>query len=343
MNTVIRTALASFGMSGAVFHAPLLKVHPGFKITKVLERTKSLAALSCPDAETVRAYNYILNARDVDLVIVNTPDRLHFPMAKQALEAGKHVVVEKPFTQTAAEADELIHIAASKGLILTVFQNRRWDGDFLTVRKIVETGMLGRLVEFEARFDRYRNYIQPNTWKEDGAINSGVLYNLGSHMIDQAVTLFGMPESVSARTDVFRDGGAATDFYDVRFRYPGLAVTLKCSYLVREPGPRYSLHGTLGSFHKYGIDPQEERLKRGENPDAPNWGQEAPEHWGKINTDINGLHICGTVETLPGNYLAFYDNVYDALVNNAPLSVEPRLCRNVISILEKISGKRQER
>ena len=343
MSKIIRTALASFGMSGMVFHGPLLSVNRNYRLCKVLERTKSLSAGFYPEAKIVRSFSDILDDPDIDLVIVNTPDFLHYEMCKQALLAGKHVVVEKPFTQHVNEAIELIGLARKEGLVLTVFQNRRLDGDFLTVRKVVEEKMLGRLVEVESHFDRYRNYVKPGTWKEAGNERIGVLYNLGSHMIDQALVLFGMPESVYAHLDILREGGTVTDYYDIRMQYKRFSVILKSSYLVRDPGPRYSLHGTLGSFHKWGIDPQENDLKSGRLPDVPGWGSEPSSLWGQINTEQNGLHISGKIETIPGNYSAFYQNLYEVLTNTAELMVKPEQSLDGLVILEACLRSNREK
>ena len=200
MDRPILTAISSFGMSGLVFHGPSLKVLSQFKIHKILERTKNISALRYPEATIVRSYQEIINDRDIELVIVNTPDFLHFDMAMQAIEAGKHVVVEKPFTKNSWEAIELINLAKKHGVVLTVYQNRRLDGGFLTVKKVVEEKLLGRLVEFEAHYDRFRNYIREGSWKEDGEARTGVLFNLGSHIVDQTVVLFGIPLAVTATT-----------------------------------------------------------------------------------------------------------------------------------------------
>lgn len=332
---VIRTAIASFGMSGLVFHGPLLRINPGFRVCKILERTKEVSAKLFPEATIVRSYDEILNDPGIDLIIINTPDELHYRMCKQALKAGKHAVVEKPFTRLISHANELIELAKVKGLMLTVFQNRRWDGDFMTVKKLIEGKRLGKLVEFESHFDRYRNFIQPNTWKEDEVNErNGVLFNLGSHMVDQVLVLFGMPQAVTAHLSVVREGGKVSDYYDLRLHYPGLSAILKCSYLVREPGPRYSLHGTLGSFHKWGIDPQEEALKIGKLPAVQGWGTESPAEWGHLGTAIDGLYFNGKVETLAGNYNLFYQNIYDVLVNGAELAVKPEESRDCLIVLE---------
>ncbi|RKD89922.1 Gfo/Idh/MocA family oxidoreductase [Mangrovibacterium diazotrophicum] len=334
MIQTIQTAIASFGMSGLVFHGPSLKANPGFQISKILERSKNLSAANCPEATIVRDFSEILDDQSIELVIVNTPDYLHYDMCKQALLAGKHVVVEKPFTQTVAQANELIALAKEKGLVLTVYQNRRWDGDFLTVKKLLEEQALGRLVEFESHFDRYRNFIQPDTWKEEGIDRVGVLYNLGSHMVDQVLNLFGMPKGVTAHLATLRTNGRVPDYYDIRLQYDVFAALLKSSYLVREPGPRYSLHGTLGSFQKWGIDPQEEALKAGKLPGGPDWGKEPQDLWGLLHTEKDGQVIREHTETIPGNYPMFYKNLYEAIVNGADLLVKPEESRDCLKVLE---------
>ena len=334
MTKSIVTGMASFGMSGQVFHGPSLKTNPHFRLKSVVERSKELSRRNYPEATIVRCFDDLLNDTEIELVIVNAPDHLHYQMTKAALEAGKHVVVEKPFTRTLDEADELIALAAEKQRLLTVYQNRRWDGDFLTVKKILESGWLGRLVEFESHFDRYRNFIQPGTWKEEGDERAGVLYNLGSHMIDQALVLLGRPEAVTAHLNMVRTGGRVTDYYDIRLHYADFAALIKCSYLVRESGPRYTLHGTHGSFLKWGIDPQEEALKGGQWPGTPSWGTEPEQCWGLLNTEKDGLHYQGKVETLAGDYPAFYRNVYEAIAEGAELLVKPEEVRLTQYVLE---------
>lgn len=338
-NQPIATAILSYGMSGEVFHAPLLEAHPGFNLSLIVQRKSTHASLRYRHVRIVTSVEEAIQDSSIELIIVNTPNDTHLDFATKALEAGKHVVIEKPFTVTAAEADQLIKLAKSKNRILTVFQNRRWDGDFLTVKKVVEEKLLGKLVEFEAHYDRFRNYVEPNTWKETEGKGTGIVYNLGSHMFDQIVTLFGLPKEVDARVGIQRPAGRVDDFYDVRLSYEGLHVIVKSSYLVREQGPRYILHGTEGSFVKYGIDPQEQALKEGKKPGGTNWGVEDKSTWGKINTTVNGLHVEGNVETLPGNYLAFYQNVYEAIRESKELIVKPEQARDVIALIEQIVQK----
>ncbi|RAW00047.1 Gfo/Idh/MocA family oxidoreductase [Pseudochryseolinea flava] len=332
--TAIKTALLSFGMSGEVFHGPLLRAHSGFDVTHILERTHQRSLKQFPAATIVRNIETIFNNNDIELIIVNTPNASHFDYAKAALEAGKHVVVEKPFSVTVEEADALIALAKVKGKVLTVFQNRRWDGDFLTVKKVVEGNLLGKIVEVETHYDRFRNYVEEGSWKEQRLEGTGILYNLGSHLLDQMIVLFGMPLSLDARMGIQRPQGQVDDYYDIRMQYKGFHTIIKSSYLVREQGPRYVLHGVEGSFVKYGIDPQEQALKDGLKPGSARWGHDEVSAWGKINTTTNGLHVEGKIETVAGDYLAFYENVYEAIRNGATLAVKPEESRDGIRLIE---------
>ncbi len=334
MEKTLNVALSAYGMSGEVFHAPLLTSHPGFKLTKVVERRSNKSSAAYPFVEVVRSFDDLLADPVIDVIVVNTPNSLHYEQASKALGAGKHVIVEKPFTVNSQEAKELIALATKHAKVLSVFQNRRLDGDFLTVKQVVANKLLGQLVDFEAHYDRFRNYVEADTWKEETGPGSGILYNLGSHMIDQALVLFGMPRSVTADIRIQRPGGKIDDSYDIRMNYDDLRVTLKSSYLVREPGPRYILHGTQGTFMKYGLDPQEEALKVGGKPTDKNWGVDLKPFWGTINTQINNLHMTGQIETLPGNYLQYYENVYQAIASGKPLAVQAQESMQGIQIIE---------
>jgi len=320
----IVAAMTSFGMSGLVFHGPLLDVHPGFHLKSVLQRTKDTAKEKYEHIEIVRTIEDLVQDSEVELVVVNATNDTHYQHARMALEAGKHVVIEKPMTNTIEEGKELLQLAMEKGLVLSVFQNRRWDSDFLTLRKIIDDGLLGRIVEFNGSWDRYRNYIQPNTWKEETGPGSGLLYNLGPHLIDQAIVLFGPPDAVSADIRSMRTDSRVDDFFEVYLQYDEVKVRMHSSYLVREPYPRFILHGTLGSFVKYGLDVQEAALKVGDLPGLPGWGVEEEALWGTLNTEINGEHVVKKVKSEPGNYLAFYDNIYEAISNGTKLDVTPQ-------------------
>ena len=280
------------------------------------------------------------------MIVVNTPDSTHYEYARLALEAGKHVIVEKPFTSTTEEGEELIALAAEKGLMLSVYQNRRWDADFQTVQEIISKGLLGRLVEYESTFARYRNFIKPNTWKETGESGGGLTYNLGSHLIDQAIRLFGMPEAVFADIATMRTHGKVDDYFMIRFLRPSLApdvrVMLKASYLMREAEPRFVLHGTLGSYVKHGVDKQEAALLRGEMPDQPHWGEETEEEWGLIHTEIDGEEICRKYPGISGNYGGFYQNIYEHLRLGEALQTGARDILNVIRVIEAAYRSQRE-
>jgi predicted dehydrogenase len=339
----IVTAIVSYGMSGSIFHAPLLHTHRGFLLKTIMQRKSRSALEKYPYVTIAGDYNELLSDNEIELVVVNTPDNMHFDFASRALEAGKHVIVEKPFTTCVKDGEKLIALADKKHRILSVFQNRRWDGDFLTVQKIIRNKTLGRLVEYEAHFDRYRNYIQ-DSWKEKPEFETGTLYNLGSHLIDQALVLFGLPEAVYADIRIMRTGGKVDDAFDLKLYYKDIKVTLKAGYLVREPGPKFMIHGTEGSFVKYGLDPQEEDLKQGRSPDETNWGSEPESEWGILNTNKDGIRVRTRIKTIPGCYIDYYTNIYDAIVKGSGLSVKPEEALNVVRIIEAAymsSDKRQ--
>lgn len=334
----IRTGLAAYGMSGQVFHAPFISANPHFELTAVTERNKELSRHKYPQARIVRSFDELIAMDELDLVVVNTPDSTHYDYARRALLAGKHVIVEKPFTTTTGEGRELVALAREQGLVLSVYQNRRWDCDFLTVQDILSKGLLGRLVEFESTFPRYRNYIKPNTWKETGESGGGLTYNLGAHLIDQAVQLFGMPRAVFADIATLRTGGKVDDYFIIHLlqpaRAPQLKVTLKASYLMCESEPRFVLHGTEGSYVKYGLDPQEADLTNGRLPDTPHWGEEDPAQWGILHTEREGVVSREAYPTLPGNYGAFYENIYQSICHGAPLQSDADGVIGVIRLIE---------
>ncbi|MCJ8164800.1 oxidoreductase [Pontibacter sp. E15-1] len=338
MERNIHIGLIGFGMSGQVFHAPFITNVPGLHLAKIRETRPENIALAqerYPQAEIVQDVKAIFEDAAIDLVVLATPNVSHLPLAREALNAGKHVVVEKPFTVTSAEADELTALAKSKGKLLTVYQNRRWDSDFKTIRKILDGNLLGHVVEYEAHFDRFRNFLKPNTWKEESAPGSGILYDLGSHLIDQALCLFGLPEEVSAELRTQRPNSQIVDNFQLMLHYPTLRVILKAGMLVREPGPRYTLHGDRGSFLKYGLDVQEAALKEGKAPKGTaDWGIEPEALWGTLNTTLHGLHFAGKLESETGDYTGFYENVYQAVTGTAELAVKPEEARNTIRVIE---------
>lgn len=334
----IKTGLAAFGMSGQIFHAPFISTNPGFELTAITERNKELSKTRYPKARIVRSFEELIAIDELELVVINTPDSTHYEYAQKALEAGKNVIVEKPFTTTVEQGQKLVNLAQSKGLAISVYQNRRWDSDFLTVQKILDNGLLGRLVEFESTFPRYRNFIKPGTWKETGELGGGLTYNLGAHVIDQAVQLFGVPDAVFADIDIIRTGGMVDDYFLIHLlrpsKAPQLKVILKSSYLMCEPEPRFVLHGTEGSFVKYGLDRQEADLNNGQIPGTPGWGVEDKNIWGILHTEKEGNIVRCKYPSLPGNYAGFYDNIYRHLRHGEPLLTDAADVLPVIQLIE---------
>ena len=334
----IKIGLAAYGMSGQIFHAPFISTNSHFELVAITERSKNLSWEKYPDVHVPRSFDELIDMNELDMVVVNTPDITHYDYAHRALEAGKHVIVEKPFTMTVAEGEKLVALAAEKGLILSVFQNRRWDGDFLTVKEILAKGLLGRLVEFESTFPRYRNSIRPNTWKETGESGGGLTYNLGSHIIDQAVQLFGMPDAVFADVATLRNGGMVDDYFIIHLlkpsQAPNIRITLKASYLMCEEEPRFVLHGTEGSYVKYGLDRQEADLTKGLLPDHSHWGEEDEDDWEVLHTNTEEHIIREKYPTLPGNYAVFYENIYQHIYQGEILQSDAREVVGVIRVIE---------
>lgn len=337
MNSII-TGLIGFGTGGRIFHAPIISSMQNFRLQKISTSSATAATtirLHYPDTKIVQYADEVLEDQELELVIIATPNASHFPLAKKALLNGKHVIVEKPFTVSVAEADELIALAESQKKIITVHHNRRWDSDFKTVKKIIDGKLLGTLVEYEAHFDRFRNVLKENSWKETDDRGSGILYDLGSHLIDQALYLFGLPLELFANLQAQRPGSEVVDQFELLLFYPGLKVTLKAGMLVREPLPHFILSGINGSFVKFGMDVQEEALKKGLTPlNSANWGEEPEILWGKINTEVNGVHQEGKVQSEKGDYREFFQNIYDAIRLQEPLMITAQQARDTIKIIE---------
>ncbi|MBL0883291.1 MAG: Gfo/Idh/MocA family oxidoreductase [Chitinophagaceae bacterium] len=330
----IRVALLSFGMSGKVFHAPFLQQHPGFELYAVWERTKSESIEVYPDITIIRSLDAILEDSSIDLVVVNTPTNTHYDYAKKVLEAGKAVIVEKAFTTTVSEANTLALLAKKKKLCLSVYQNRRWDSDFQTVQKIVQDGVLGELKEVSIRFDRFKNTVGNKLHKEQPGPGAGLLNDLGPHLIDQALVLFGMPEKVFADIRILRPDSLVDDYFDLLLYYPSVRVRLTSSLLVKEPLPAFVLHGNNGSFLKTRGDIQEAELIAGRQPVGANWGIEPESNDGLLHTFMNGKEIKQTVRTLPGNYGLYYEKVYQSIIHATvpPVTAEEGI--RVMQILE---------
>ena len=258
----------------------------------------------------------------------------HYPLARVCLLAGRDVVVDKPFTTTYSEAAELVDLAEKRGRLLTVYQNLRFNGDFRTIRRLVESGRLGRIVLFEAHFDRYRLQIRPEAWRERTEPGSGVFFDLGVHLIDQALVLFGLPEAITADIRIERDGAVVDDAFDVTMHYPRNRVLVRASMIALAPDTRYIVRGENGAFVKAGVDPQEEALKRGEVPRGETWGREAQEKWGILYTPEGNSLRTETISTIPGDYRLFYTNVRDAILGKTPIDVTHAQMLNLMDALE---------
>ncbi|CAH0337369.1 scyllo-inositol 2-dehydrogenase (NADP(+)) IolW [Flavobacterium sp. CECT 9288] len=329
----IKTALLSYGMSGKVFHAPFLNFHPGFDLIGSWERSKKLLHQDFPALKSYASLAEVLQD-DIDLVVVNTPVATHYQYAKQVLEAGKHAIVEKAFTTTVAQAKELMAIAKDKNVKLSVFQNRRWDSDFKTVQQIISDKVLGKIVEAEIHFDRYNPLLSPKLHKEIVSDGSGILKDLGPHIIDQALCLFGLPNSVFADIRITREYSLVDDYIDLLLYYANFRVRLKAGFFVREANPAYVIHGEKGSFLKPRGDVQEDELKLEYKPNLETWGTEPIEKQGLLHSEINGEIIREIVPTLQGNYFDFFDGVYHSIVNNSPEPVTAQEGVQVIQIIE---------
>jgi predicted dehydrogenase len=338
----IGVGLVGFGVAGRYFHAPFIQTVPGLRLAAVVQRTGDSAREACPGATVLRSVEDLLAMKDVGLVVVATPNTSHAELAIRCLRAGRHVVVDKPFAPSSAEAEEVTAVAEATGLVLSVFHNRRWDGDFLTVQRLLADGECGRPVSFQSRFDRYRPQPKPGSWRERPGRGTGVLFDLGPHLIDQALLLFGVPHAITADVRIERDHVEADDAFEVRLDYPRLSVLLGATMLAAEPGPRFFVHGTAGSFVKAGVDPQEAALRAGTLP-GPGWGEEGEGAWGVLTRATEAGLVRKAVPTLAGDYRRYYENVRDAIRGDAALAVTARHATTVVRLLEVAVQSSRER
>lgn len=329
----IRVGLIGYGYAGATFHAPLIAAAKGLKLSRIASSNPERVRQIFPEVAAVTDAADLIRAADVDLVVIATPNGLHHSLAMEALNANKHVVIEKPFTITAAEAGELVALAGQRNLVLSVFHNRRWDSDFLTVRQCIASGLLGEINTCEIRFDRYRPQVR-NRWREQDLPGSGCLYDLGSHSIDQALQLFGLPGKISAELAAQRPGAFSPDYFHLMMDYGVRKVILHSGAIVREAGPRFLVHGSKGSFIKYGMDPQEDALKLGRCPGDADWGREDARYHGRITHGDDGLQISGTLESLPGSYQSYYAGIDKAIRGDGPVPVSAADALQVIKVIE---------
>lgn len=318
-------ALIGYGNAARIFHAPLISGIPGLHLSTICSTKPQEVLADWPRTRVVATPQIAFADPAIDLVVIATGNESHYPLACEALLAGKHVVVDKPCTVILEQTQDLLHIAQKQQRVLTVFQNRRWDADFLALQQVLESGVLGRIVHFESHFDRYRPVV-PDRWREQDLPGSGLWFDLGAHLVDQALQLFGMPEDLCVDLACQRDGAQVNDYFHAQLRYsntsnthPGLRVLLHGSALVPQVGPRFVVHGTLGSFVKYGLDVQEDALKAG---GRPQWGHTAD--WGRdpLVGQITTHTALGAQTQLapdvPGNYLGYYAQLAEHLRGHAP-------------------------
>ena len=315
---MLHVGLVGFGMAGRVFHAPLISSVEGLELAAVVERHSDLAKQRYPGIKTCRSLEDLLADASIELVVVATPSGTHFEVARQVIQAGRNVIVDKPVATTSLEIAELIELAHRQNKLLVPFYNRRWDGDFLTLQKLLHEHQLGRVVHIESRFDRWNPGATRRPWKDDVEQGGGVLLDLGTHLVDQALVLCGKPLAVGAEVLRERDGEGSDDAFTIRLRYPRCIVTLGANALSSPAGARFHVRGTRGNFRKKGVDPQETALNTITRITAPNWGQEQSTEWGILHVDVEGGMLSRPVASLPGDYRLFYSGVRDALLGTAP-------------------------
>jgi predicted dehydrogenase len=340
-NADLRVGIVGYGLAGSVFHAPLVAATPGMRVAAISVGDAARSAQARRDFPQATIYPtaqaLLAAAQTLDLVVIAAPNNAHAPLGVAALEAGLPVVIDKPFAPSAAEARRVIEAAQRAGKLLSVFQNRRWDNDFLTVRRLMEGETLGRISRFESRFERFRPAPKAGAWREsdDPTLAGGLLFDLGAHLIDQALQLFGWPETIYAERAQRRPGARVDDDSFVALRFPGGEVAhLWMSVIPRVAGPRMRVVGAVGVYEKHGLDPQEAQLVAGLRPGAAEYGREPRELWGTLATELNGLNVEAAVESLPGSYQDYYAGVRDALREGKPAPVDPTESLGVIRVIE---------
>lgn len=337
MQSPIITGLLAYGMSGKVFHAPFISQHSGFTFKAVTERTKKLAQVDYPGVLSYDTTAELINDPEIELIIVNTPNNTHAEYAKQALNAGKHVLIEKPFATSVAEAEEVFQLARQVGRRVMVYQNRRYSSDFLSLKQVLDSGKLGRIIEVHLRFDRYRNYIGPKAFKETKVPGSGILYDLGAHLIDQAICLFGKPVGANKTLGRYRDNSQVDDYGAIHLVFGNqINVFITVSMLVAQPLPGIVVHGTAGSYIKEFCDTQEEQLMAGRLPNDPGFGRELPGKEGRLTTiDAQGNMRHELTPSLQGRYMALFEDVYQAVRNSASFPVTEEQIMLQMRLLEQ--------
>ena len=339
---IIKTGICSYGMSGKLFHAPFIQNHPGFELTAIVERSKNESRERYPDAKLYRSVEELIADESLQLVIVNTPVQTHYDYAKKVIAAGKHLIVEKPFTVTSKEAEELVQLADKNNVMLFVFQNRRYDGDYKMVKEVLEKKLLGEIKEVEIRYDRYRPEISYKAHKETDLPGAGITYDLGAHLIDQSLQLFGQPKALFADMMAMRDGSPVDDYFEIILYYPSFRVRLKGSCFVKEPVHEYILHGSKGTFLQKRSDLQETNLLKGVSPSLETWcpAPEGPD--GLLNIIEDGKEVKEKRTSAPGNYMFYFDDVCKAINKMAPNHVPGTDGVKVMRIVEAAKQSAKE-
>jgi scyllo-inositol 2-dehydrogenase (NADP+) len=341
---MIDVGLIGFGLGGKAFHAPVIAAVKGLRLAAVLQRRENTAAEIYPGVKIVRTVEEMLSIESIKLAAISTPNDSHYSLVKACLEAGRDVVVDKPFTTTLKEAKELAELARQRGRLLTVYQERRLDGDFETLKKLIANGELGRPVYYEETFDRCRAQVR-DSWKEKGGPGCGVFWDLAPHLIDHALVLFGEPEALLADLRLERDGARNVDAFDVTFYYAnGFRAVMSSSTLAPVARPHFRMRGTGGEFTKQGLDPQEALLRAGRPMGGPAWGLEKPEEWGTLSVIEGDQKILPRkIESARGDYRAFYENVRDVMLGKTkPLVTLDEALRVMyaLELSEASSGQR---
>jgi scyllo-inositol 2-dehydrogenase (NADP+) len=316
--SIIKTGICSYGMSGKLFHAPFLEAHPGYELAAIVERHNHDSKERYPNAKLYRSAEEMCADKSLELIVVNTPTHLHYEQGKMVLQSGKHLVIEKPFTITVKEAEELTALAEKNDLFLSVYQNRRYDGDYRAVKAVLEKGLLGEVREVEIRFDRYRPSFGGKQHKEGDLPGAGNIYDLSPHLVDQAIQLFGFPKAIFADLIKMRDDVGVPDYFELLFYYDRLRVRLKATVIARESTYAYVLHGMKGSFLQQRSDLQEQQLQEAVKPSLESWCTGPATADGLLHTEINGHIVREETLSTPGNYMGYYDDVYKALTGQGP-------------------------
>ena len=312
----VSTGICSYGMSGKLFHAPFIEAHPGYELSAIVERHNNDSKERYPHAKLYRSVEELCADNDLKLIIVNTPTHLHFEHAKMVLQAGKNMVIEKPFAINVKDAEEITALAQKNKLFISIYQNRRYDGDFRAVKEVIQNELLGEIREVEIRYDRYRPNFGGKQHKEGNMPGAGNLFDLSPHLVDQAIQLFGFPHAIFADLIKMRDDVAVPDYFELLFYYERLRIRLKASVIARESTYAYVLHGMKGTYLQQRSDMQEQQLLAGVKPSLENWCPAPASPDGLLHTEINGEVIRKETTSAPGNYMGYYDDVYKALTGD---------------------------